>query len=99
MVTCRTVQEAVDLLHYCLEDGEVAFGSHFRQEMTREQVSLEDAWTVLRKGRIYDPPEHDIKSGEYKYRVEGHEPGGKGLAVVFSFKTVEKAFLITMFSI
>ena len=50
-------------------------------------------------GRIFDAPEPDIKTGEWKYRIEGHEPGGKWLAIVFSFKTVERAFLITVFSI
>jgi hypothetical protein len=47
---------------------------------------------------IYDPPEPDIKTGEWKYRVEGYEPGDKWVAVVFSFKTPDRAFLITIFS-
>ena len=59
----------------------------------------EDAWVVLRYGRIFDPPEEDTRSGEWKYRVEGHEPGGKWIAVVFSFKSVTRANLITIFSV
>lgn len=64
-----------------------------------EELSFEDAWVVLRTGRIYEPAEEDIKSGELKFRVEGYEPGGKWLAIVFSFKTISRAFLITIFSV
>jgi len=40
-----------------------------------------------------------MKTAEWKYRVEGHEPGGKWVVVVFCFKTVERALLITVFSV
>jgi len=99
MVKCRNLQESVDLLRYCIEQGGVVWGKHFKEELAKERVSFTGAWWVLRRGRIFDPPEQDIKTGEWKYRIEGHEPGGKWLVVVFSFKTVERAFLITVFSI
>jgi uncharacterized DUF497 family protein len=99
VVTCRTLQEAVDLLRHCLEDGEVRYGRHFRDELANEGLSIEDAWNVLRHGRIFDSPEQDIKTGEWKYRVEGQEPGGRTIAVVFCFKAIERVFLITVFSI
>lgn len=86
-------------MHHCLEDGEVVPGRHSREELAKEGVDFEDAWVVLRKGRIFDEPEQDIKTGEWKYRIEGHEPGGKWLAIVLSFKTIERAFLITVFSV
>ena len=98
-VPCLSRQEAIDLLRQCLEEGEVIPGAHFRQELAHEGLTIADAWQVLRSGRIYDPPEQDIKTGEWKYRVEGHEPEGKWIAIVFSFKTVRRAFLITIFSI
>ena len=98
-VPCLSRQEAVDRLRRCLEEGAVIPGAHFRQELAHEGLTIADAWQVLRSGRIYDPPEQDIKTGEWKYRVEGPEPGGKWMAVVFSFKTVNRAFLITIFSI
>jgi hypothetical protein len=31
--------------------------------------------------------------------MEGHEPGGKWLAIIFSFKAVDTTFLITVFSV
>ncbi len=54
---------------------------------------------MLRSGAIYDEPEQDIRTGDWKYRVEGHEPGGKWMAIVLTFKTTERAFLVTIFSI
>ena len=40
----NTLQEAIDLLRYCLEDGEVKHGKHFREELAKEKLSYEDAW-------------------------------------------------------
>ena len=91
--------EAVDLLRHCVEDGEVQYGPHFRKALEQESVDIVDAWAVLRCGQIFDEPEPDIKTREWKYRVEGHEPGGKWLTIVFSFKEVNRVFLITVFSI
>ena len=50
---------------------------HFRDELSSEFITFEDAWIVLRSGSIYDQPVQDIKTGNWKYRVEGYEPGGK----------------------
>ena len=94
-----TKQQAECWLRRCLEEGEVVPGGHFRDELAKEGLAFIDAWAVLRSGRVYDEPEPDIKTGEWKYRVEGYEPGGKCLAIVFSFKTLDRAYLITIFSI
>jgi hypothetical protein len=92
--------EAEDLLHYCLgPDGDVIPGKHFLQELEAEDLDLTDAWLVLRTGHIFSEAEVDIKTGEHKYTVEGYETAGKYLAIVFSFKEVDLAFLITVFSI
>lgn len=99
MVT-TDVQEATDLLHFCLEGGgELILGRHFRDELCAENLTFEDAMVVLKKGMIYDPPELDIREGEWKFRVEGYEPEGKWIAIIFSFKAVDRAFLITIFSV
>ena len=99
VVNCMTAQQAQDLLHHCLEDGKVVPGRHFREELEKEGVSFEDAWWVLRSGQVYDPPEMDPKSREWKYRVEGNEPGGKWIVIVFCFKAIDTTFLITIFSV
>lgn len=99
-VMLGTLQEAIDLLHFCLEgDGEVIPSRHFRDELVNEKLTFEDAWMVLTRGRIYNPAEPDVKTGEWKYSVEGYESGGKWLVIVFSFKTISRVCLITIFSV
>jgi hypothetical protein len=93
------VEIALDMLHDCLSNGAVRSGRHFRDELAKEGLSFPDAWHVLRTGCIYNPPEHDIRQGEWKYSIEGHTPDGIWLVVVFSFKEVDRAFLITVFSV
>jgi hypothetical protein len=98
-VGCLKRQEALDLLHRCLEEGEIAPTRHFREELANESITFEDAWIVLRSGSIYAEPEVDIRTGDWKYRIEGFEPDGKWMAVVFTFQSMERALLITIFSV
>jgi uncharacterized DUF497 family protein len=99
-VAALKLGEALDLLHYCLsENGSVRWGLHFKKALADEGVTFPDAWHVLRDGRIYEAPEPDIKTGEWKYKVEGHTSDGVWLVIVFCFKEVDRAFLITVFSV
>ena len=99
VIECFSKQQARNLLQDCLESGKVIPGKHFRDELAKEDVCQIDAWKVLREGCIYDPPEEDLKTGDWKYRIEGYEPDGKWLAIVFCFKRVDVALLITVFSV
>ena len=74
------------------------WGSHFRQALADENLCIEDVRLILRKGVIFSEPEQDIRSGEWKYTMEGTEPDGQWIKVVFSFKSSEIAFLITILS-
>jgi hypothetical protein len=99
-VIVATLQEAWTCYHHCLEgSGEIVPAKHFRDELRAEDLDFEDAWVVLKTGNIYDSPEVDIRTGESKFRIEGHEPGGKWICIVFSFKAIARAFLITIFSV
>ena len=100
-VAVLSLQEALDLLHYCLEEqGDVRPSRHFRQELVNEALEFVDVWHVMGKtGRMFNPPEHDVKTGEWKYTIEGHEPGGRWLVIVFTFKSVDQAFLITVWTV
>ena len=80
-------------------EGRIIVGRHFRDELANERLALTDVWEVLRTGRIYGEPETDIRTREWKYRMEGWEQGGKWLAIVFSFKAMDTAFLVTIFSV
>lgn len=90
---------AVDMLRDCLSDGNVITGKHFLDELQNEGLTVLDAWQVLRTGCISKPPEPDIRTGEWKYTIEGYAPDGQWLAIVFSFKEIDRAYLITVFSV
>ena len=94
-----TATEAVNLLRQCLESGRIVLTRHFREELQADGLSLQEAYYVLRTGTVFDPPEPDIKTGEWKYRVEGAEPDGKWLVIIFCFKEVDTVFLITVWSV
>jgi hypothetical protein len=69
--------------------------------LEKEGRTLPDALHVLRTGLIYDEPEPDPKTGEWKYRIEGKEVDGRVLKIVFCFKDfdeIDTAYLITVFS-
>jgi hypothetical protein len=90
---------ALEVLRDCLEEGKVTPGKHFLEELEKEDLTLIDAWHVLRTGCIYKPPELDIRSGEWKYIIEGNVPDGTRLAIVFCLKEVNHTYLITCFSL
>jgi hypothetical protein len=91
--------EAVDLVRHCLSSGRVIPGKHFREELANEGLDILDAHYVLRTGNIFQEPEPDIRSGDWKFRMEGTDLEGKPLAVVFCFKDEATGFLITVFSL
>lgn len=91
--------EAVKLLRDCLRTGKIIPGKHFRDELAKEGLILPDALRVLKTGNIFQEPECDAKTGDWKYRVEGREADGQWLAIVFCFRAVDTAFLITVFSV
>lgn len=92
-------QDAVKLLRECVRVGKIIPGKHFRDELAAEGLIFPDALRVLKTGQIYNEPEPDSKTGEWKYRIEGREVDGKWLAIVFCFKATDTAFLITVFSV
>jgi len=87
------------LVRHCLDAGKVRVGKHCREELANEDFDILDARNVLRKGNIFMQPELDIKTGDWKYRMEGKAIDGRSLAVVFCFKGSDSSFLITAFSI
>lgn len=91
--------EAADLVCRCLSAGRLIPGRHFREELAAEGLDILDAYNVLKTGNIFREPEPDIRTGDWKYRMEGIDLEGKPLAVVFCFKNDSTGFLITAFSI
>lgn len=54
---------------------------------------------AVKTGLLYDEPELDVRSGDWKYRCEGVVLDGRWLAIVFCFAAIDTAILITVFSI
>lgn len=98
-IKCLQRTEAELLVRHCLTDGQVIFGSHFREELAKERLEISDAKYVLKHGHIFREPEIDIKTGEWKYRIEGKTPDGERLGIVFSFKAIDACFVITVFAV
>ena len=90
MIACKTLQEATDLIRYCLRSGGITIGRHFRAELANEGLTLADAYQVLNNGNVFMPPEKDIRSGEWKYRSEGRDPEGKKVAIVFCLRKTKE---------
>ena len=93
-------REAEDLIKRCLQlPNAIRESRHFLDELANENLTILDARYVIRHGHILNEPEFHVGMQEWNYRIEGHETGGKYLAIVFSFKAEDQGFLITIFSI
>jgi len=92
-------QEARTTVLLCALDGYLHQTAHFKEELFSENVSFGDATSIiLENGWIFEKPEWDNDYGEWIYRIEGYEPDGKWLIIVFSLPIKGTAKLITVFS-
>jgi hypothetical protein len=82
-----------------MDSGSVRIGKHFRDELQNEKKTMLEAEFVMLGGAVYEAPELDVRTREWKYRIEGYDFDGTWLAIVFTFKDRRSAFLITVFSI
>ena len=83
-------------LSRCLEESVVIYSRHFRVELTNDDLTMEDILLVCRSGAIVMAAEKDIKTGQWKYRIEGITVEMRRIAVVFTFRN-ERAVFITVF--
>jgi len=91
--------DAATLIGHIFDQGRIIYGKHFRDELAADHLDIADAFHVLQHGRIYSEPEQDIKTGEWKYRIEGVTSSAKRIAIIFCFKSEQDAFLITVFGL
>ena len=83
-------------LNRCLEEGAVIYSQHFRDELANDDLTMEDVLAVCRSGAIIMAPEEDIKTGKWKYRIEGITADRRQVVVVFTFRPGLAVF-ITVF--
>lgn len=91
-----TKDQAKAALNSCLEDGAVVYTRHFRDELANDDLTMEDVLVVCRSGAIVRVPETDIRTGEWKYRIEGSTAEHRQIAVVFCIRPGATVF-ITVF--
>ena len=93
-------EEARTEIFICAYDDFIRQTAHFKEKLTEENVSFGDTTSVIlsETSRIYEPAEWDEAHCEWKYRIEGYEPDGKWLVIIFSILSEGTAKLITVFS-
>src|SRR5437764_10476 len=91
--------DALKRIRRCLDDGEVIPTKHFRDKLEELGLSMVEAMYVLRRGLILNEAEFDVRHQEWNYRIEGTEPDGEHVAIVFAFIEDASGLLITIFSI
>ena len=92
-------EEAGRLIRECVERGDIVLTKHFSDELRAEGLTLPDALYVLQRGYVFNEPEFNPRFQEWNYRMEGTEPDGKLVAIIFGFTDDEAGILITIFSI
>lgn len=83
-------------LNRCLEDGDVIYSRHFRDELANDALDMEDVLSVCRSGAVVVAAEKDIRSGHWKYKIEGSIADRRQVAIVFTFRE-QAAVFITVF--
>jgi hypothetical protein len=91
--------EAGRLIRACLERGDIILTKHFREELRAEDLTVADAFHVLQHGNVFNEPEFNPRYQDWNYRMEGAEPDGKFMAIVFAFTDDEMGLLVTIFRI
>src|SRR5437016_12367650 len=90
-------QDAQALLRHCVENGIVEPHPHFLRALKDDGLGFVDVMPILKAGIVYDEPEFDVRFRQWRYKVEGSEPGGGWLAIVFTFRAAEETLLITAY--
>ena len=56
---------------------------HFKERLTEGRFDVNDLKTLARTGAVLNPPEWDVKHGEWVWRIEGRAQDGRTAYVVF----------------
>ena len=89
--------DALALARKCLTDGRIIVTKHARERLDERDFDLQDVRKVLRWGQISDQPEHDVKHGNWKYRIQGQSIDNRELSVVICFGPEPNTLVITIF--
>lgn len=90
--------DAVKQIRDCLRQGRVRDTRPFRDRLAAKGLAIGDAHYVLNHGTVFHEPEHDVHFQQWRYRMEGTEPDGQYLSIIFAFEGPEDGVLLTLFS-
>jgi len=90
--------DAAKLIRHCLRQGRIRITRHFKEQLAAEGLTIGDAYYVLQQGIVLHEPEHDVFFQQWRYRMEGTEPDGKYVSIIFTFEGPEDGVLVTIFS-
>jgi hypothetical protein len=79
-------------LNFCIDYGTVILTKHFRDELAHDALSMDDVLMVCRSGAIRTAPEKDIRTGHWKYRIEGLTIDRRSVAIIFTFRSHSAVF-------
>ena len=92
-----TKAQAKAQLNLCLDAGFVIYTRHFKEELASDGLTTEDVLAVCRSGAVLMPPEKDIRTGDWKYRIEGYTADHEKVALIFALRPEREAVFITAF--
>lgn len=85
--------EALKILKQHLNDGKILPSKHFRERLRERNLSMQDVLCAIKKGRITEEPELDIKIGNWKYRVRGKTVDENPIIVVAAINEDHSIYL------
>lgn len=83
-VKCYSGEEAKRIFQQAWKEGSVILTKHCRERMKERDIDNNDLIMLARLGAVFDPPEIDIKTGEWKYTIERRKPLLKAVFTVLS---------------
>lgn len=90
--------QAKSKLNLDLLTGQVVHTNHFSQRLAQKPYDILAVDYVIVNGCIIRPPEWDDDCMMWKYRLEGTDPDGRWIVVIFAIDESDNTYLVTTFS-
>ena len=92
-----TIQQAPKIIAGAVKDGRVSITKHAKGQMAKRDIIMTDVLRVLQKGHIFQPPDRDVKTGAWVYRVEGHTVDSVSVKVAVEITDAGDINVVTVF--
>ena len=88
-----TRKEAQRIFQRAFKEGAVILTHHGRLRMRQRGIDTNDLLALARSGTVFNPPEPDIKTDQWKYLIERPRPR---LKAVFIIEEQRKVRILTV---